>query len=287
MNESLTNYQAFVASQIDGISSTTMDWKSHILPLARIKKIMKSEDEIKDGKGGVGGSKLMISSEGPILFAKACEMFIGEIAIRSWITTEESKRRTVQKTDVNAALSRNEMFDFLIDIIGRVAGVNREESTNTSAANAPQLYPSPSLPLPVPSGFNSGDSMGRGAGTAVVTVDPSNIGDHNIGSFMALMANQQQQMQAQYHRHRQLEQQQAALGYTSTSVDAEDDADGPPVSTITEEQQKLLMEQFQAKAMAETGFLLLKEEAERLEKQRLEDELNALGGDDVGDNFVK
>ena len=124
MNTQLTTYQAFVAKSISEITSANTDWKAHILPLARIKKIMKSEDEIKDT---VGGQKLMISSEGPILFAKACEMFIGEIAIRAWITTEDAKRRTVQKSDVNTALSRNEMFDFLIDIIGRVPGVLREE----------------------------------------------------------------------------------------------------------------------------------------------------------------
>jgi hypothetical protein len=45
----------------------TTDFKNHNLPLARIKKIMKSDEDVR-----------MISSEAPALFAKACEMFILE-----------------------------------------------------------------------------------------------------------------------------------------------------------------------------------------------------------------
>ena len=38
----------------------------------------------------------MIASETPILFAKAAELFIKELTLRAWITTSESKRRTLQ-----------------------------------------------------------------------------------------------------------------------------------------------------------------------------------------------
>lgn len=61
----------------------------------------------------------MISAEAPIIFAKACEILILELTLRSWIHTEEGKRRTLQKSDVAAAASKNDMFDFLIDIIPR------------------------------------------------------------------------------------------------------------------------------------------------------------------------
>ena len=37
-----------------------------------------------------------ISAEAPIVFAKACELFILELTLRSWIHTEENKRRTLQ-----------------------------------------------------------------------------------------------------------------------------------------------------------------------------------------------
>jgi nuclear transcription factor Y gamma len=62
-----------------------MDFRASELPLARIKKIMKLDDDVK-----------MISAEVPILFAKAAEMFIHELTLRSWLHTEESKRRTLQ-----------------------------------------------------------------------------------------------------------------------------------------------------------------------------------------------
>lgn len=38
----------------------------------------------------------MIAGEAPILFSKACELFIIELAYRSWIHTVESNRRTLQ-----------------------------------------------------------------------------------------------------------------------------------------------------------------------------------------------
>jgi hypothetical protein len=57
---------AFWLSQANELESIT-DFKTHNLPLARIKKIMKSDEDVR-----------MISSEAPALFAKACEMFILE-----------------------------------------------------------------------------------------------------------------------------------------------------------------------------------------------------------------
>ena len=61
----------------------------------------------------------MISSEAPVLFAKAAEIFINELTIRAWIHTEENKRRTLQRNDIAMAISKYDMFDFLIDIVPR------------------------------------------------------------------------------------------------------------------------------------------------------------------------
>ncbi|KAJ3209466.1 hypothetical protein HDU82_000719 [Entophlyctis luteolus] len=68
----------------------------------------------------------MISGEAPVLFAKACEMFILELTLRSWTHTEENKRRTLQKVDVVSALNRHDMYDFLIDVVPRdeIAGAH-------------------------------------------------------------------------------------------------------------------------------------------------------------------
>ena len=38
----------------------------------------------------------MIASESPVVFAKACEMFVLELTMRSWSHAEENKRRTLQ-----------------------------------------------------------------------------------------------------------------------------------------------------------------------------------------------
>lgn len=84
------------------------DFKNVELPLARIKKIMKLDDEVK-----------MISAEAPIIFAKAAEIFIQELTIRAWIHTEENKRRTLQRNDTALAISKFDQFDFLIDIVPR------------------------------------------------------------------------------------------------------------------------------------------------------------------------
>ncbi len=85
------------------------DFKTN-LPLARIKKIMKSDDDVR---------QQMISSEVPALFAKACELFVLDLTTRAWLHTDNNNRRTLQRSDVTAAIARNEMFDFLIDIVPR------------------------------------------------------------------------------------------------------------------------------------------------------------------------
>eukprot|EP01103_Thecamoeba_quadrilineata_P004835 TRINITY_DN14716_c0_g1_i1.p1 TRINITY_DN14716_c0_g1~~TRINITY_DN14716_c0_g1_i1.p1 ORF type:complete len:274 (-),score=83.02 TRINITY_DN14716_c0_g1_i1:196-981(-) len=97
----------FWQSQMQEIDETP-DFKNHQLPLARIKKIMKSDEDVK-----------MISAEAPVLFAKACEMFILELTLRSWIHTEENKRKTLQRNDIAMAVTKTDMFDFLIDIVPR------------------------------------------------------------------------------------------------------------------------------------------------------------------------
>ncbi|XP_020106902.1 LOW QUALITY PROTEIN: nuclear transcription factor Y subunit C-1 [Ananas comosus] len=84
------------------------DFKNHQLPLARIKKIMKADEDVR-----------MISAEAPVLFAKACELFILELTIRSWLHAEENKRRTLQRNDIAAAITRTDVFDFLVDIVPR------------------------------------------------------------------------------------------------------------------------------------------------------------------------
>uniref|UniRef100_A0AC34GV74 Transcription factor CBF/NF-Y/archaeal histone domain-containing protein n=1 Tax=Panagrolaimus sp. ES5 TaxID=591445 RepID=A0AC34GV74_9BILA len=80
------------------------------LPLARIKKIMRLDENAEHQ---------MISSEAPMLLSAAAEYLIEEMTLRAWIHTEQNRRKTIQKSDVAAAVAGNEVFDFLIDIIPR------------------------------------------------------------------------------------------------------------------------------------------------------------------------
>lgn len=93
---------------INSIEHDDHDFKNHQLPLARIKKVMKTDEDVR-----------MISAEAPILFAKGCDVFITELTMRAWIHAEENKRRTLQKSDIAAALTKSDMFDFLIDVVPR------------------------------------------------------------------------------------------------------------------------------------------------------------------------
>merc|ERR550525_1276722 len=61
----------------------------------------------------------MISAGAPVLFGKACEMFIHELTMRAWVHTEDNKRRTLQRNDIAMAITKYDQFDFLIDIVPR------------------------------------------------------------------------------------------------------------------------------------------------------------------------
>lgn len=111
---------------------------------------MKADPEVK-----------MISAEAPILFAKGCDIFITELTMRAWIHAEENKRRTLQRSDIASALSKSDMFDFLIDIVPREeahphkrTGAQGATAVQSSAAQVPpggmqqQVHPQHQMPPP-------------------------------------------------------------------------------------------------------------------------------------------
>lgn len=128
MNQGLTgNYRdilnTYWQQQVTKLETDEHDYKLHQLPLARIKKVMKADPEVK-----------MISAEAPILFAKGCDIFITELTMRAWIHAEENKRRTLQRSDIASALSKSDMFDFLIDIVPREEAHPHKRSAGQNAA---------------------------------------------------------------------------------------------------------------------------------------------------------
>lgn len=109
-----------------------MDLKTQSLPLARIKKIMKLDGDVK-----------MISAEAPMLFSKAAEIFIHELTLRAWVHTEDNKRRTLQRNDIAMAITKYDQFDFLIDIVPRdelKQSKAQAESTVRTAMNSDQVH---------------------------------------------------------------------------------------------------------------------------------------------------
>ncbi|KAL8044770.1 hypothetical protein ABFX02_08G067900 [Erythranthe guttata] len=110
----------------------------HTLPLARVKKVMKSNSEVK-----------MISADTPVLFAKACELLIMEIGERAWTRTQENKRRTLQRNDVAHAI-RDEpgLLLFLKDMVPLETTThpnsNQDEAPPTLENSTAGMY----VPLP-------------------------------------------------------------------------------------------------------------------------------------------
>ncbi|KAK5782000.1 Hap5p PWA37_002339 [Arxiozyma heterogenica] len=110
--EIMIQYWQELVNEIEAInepgSNHEEDFRSHSLPFARIRKVMKTDEEVR-----------MISAEAPVIFAKACEIFITEVTMRAWCASEAHKRRTLQRGDIAEALKQSDMFDFLIDVVPR------------------------------------------------------------------------------------------------------------------------------------------------------------------------
>ncbi|KAJ5779029.1 CCAAT-binding factor complex subunit HapE, partial [Penicillium paradoxum] len=154
----LTTYWQHV---INHLESDNHDYKIHQLPLARIKKVMKADPEVK-----------MISAEAPILFAKGCDIFITELTMRAWIHAEDNKRRTLQRSDIAAALSKSDMFDFLIDIVPREEATSHAKRSSQAAGAASGPPAAPGQLPPAPHGVQPHQHMGP--------ADYGSLGQHGM-----------------------------------------------------------------------------------------------------------
>ena len=76
----------------------------------------------------------IISADGPLVFAKACEIFILNSPCVLELTAKH-KRRTLQRNDVALAVADFDMFDFLIDIVPRPEGQNSKRGRSANRAN--------------------------------------------------------------------------------------------------------------------------------------------------------
>lgn len=227
MDEGLEEMWLGSAQGIHGIDAATENWRNQKLPLAKIKKIMKSEDVIlqelerdkqeklaaEEGQAAAPANekstKFMISGEAPVLMSKACELMIKDLSFRAWRHTERNRRRTLQKQDLHAAVGESEVYDFLIDIVPRVTTTTPKiQHAHTShlpaAAAVPgnaMMPPALTVGMQVAAGMPVGISA---PGLPQQATQAGTVIDHSNAGMMQLMGTgQHHPVQQQPHQHPQ------------------------------------------------------------------------------------
>lgn len=77
--------------------------QAYNLPLSRIKKVIKIEEEVQ-----------WIAREVPFLLCLMTEIFIEELALRAWMSVEYRNTKTLQIEDITNAVNTDEKYDFLV-----------------------------------------------------------------------------------------------------------------------------------------------------------------------------
>ncbi|KAM7099877.1 nuclear transcription factor Y subunit gamma isoform 1-T2 [Molossus nigricans] len=168
--QSLQSFWPRVMEEIRNL--TVKDFRVQELPLARIKKIMKLDEDVK-------GLHLlqMISAEAPVLFAKAAQIFITELTLRAWIHTEDNKRRTLQRNDIAMAITKFDQFDFLIDIVPRdeLKPPKRQEEVRQSVTPAEPVQYYFTLAQQPTAVQVQGQQQGQQTTSSTTTIQPGQI----------------------------------------------------------------------------------------------------------------
>lgn len=76
----------------------------------------------------------MISADTPVLFVKACEIFVMELTLRAWMHTQQNKRKTVQRNDIAYAIRDDHLLAFLNDMVP-LESRHRHEHEHVSILN--------------------------------------------------------------------------------------------------------------------------------------------------------
>lgn len=80
--------------------------KHLVLPLARVKRIVKTDPDIK-----------LISSDAAFLITRSTELFIQLLAKEAYKETLKNKRKVLQYNDLSKVVKDKEEMEFLLDII--------------------------------------------------------------------------------------------------------------------------------------------------------------------------
>jgi len=76
--------------------------KKSLLPLGRVKIIMKSDSDVK-----------LINPEALLLVAKATEMFVGLMTVEAHKKTIEYNKKIIQRKSVDLVIKDNDLYEFL------------------------------------------------------------------------------------------------------------------------------------------------------------------------------
>lgn len=223
LDEGLEEMWLGSAQGIQAIDAATENWRNQKLPLAKIKKIMKSEDVIlqelerdrqeklaaEEGQAAAPSNekstKFMISGEAPVLMSKACELMIKDLSFRAWRHTERNRRRTLQKQDLHAAVGESEVYDFLIDIVPRVT-TTTPKIQHAHAPHIPAAAAVPGNAMMPPTIMQVAATMPVGipAALAQPAAQSGIVIDHSNAGMMQLMGTaQHHQAQQPPHQHTQ------------------------------------------------------------------------------------
>ena len=106
------------------------------IPLARVKRIMKQDS--------CDPHPRMISAEAVPLMAYAVQLFIGCLTKLAWsISTQPSRRNTLQLKDLKAAVHASSKFDFLLDVIDTFERDHPQQEVKRSRNNDLLKEPTP------------------------------------------------------------------------------------------------------------------------------------------------
>lgn len=95
-------------------------------PPARIKKIMQTNDEI--GK---------VAAAVPVLISKCVEMFLVSILEHTGEVTKERKAKTMSTSHLKECINKENMFDFLKDVVATVPDMQSEDSDAPGSSSVP------------------------------------------------------------------------------------------------------------------------------------------------------
>ncbi|CAD6268042.1 unnamed protein product [Miscanthus lutarioriparius] len=87
------------------------DFSKRVIPMTCLKKVLCAE------KG-----KMMMTFDTPSFATKACEIFVQELSLRSWMCANSHHRDIILDSDIAEAIASMESYDFLNDVLCKHQG---------------------------------------------------------------------------------------------------------------------------------------------------------------------